>query len=167
MSQWLDSFREARVDAGISVPIAPIAPIGANQKAIGTIGAIGTGLETKAREPSPPWDAAGWQALYDERAGIREFDGELPRPEAERLALDDTVSQWLTQHPPPATDDSDGCVHCGAALGEDGVPVLAGGAHTWLHSACHPPWLAKRRAEAERALAAIGAAAAVARRSHS
>ena len=54
----------------------------------------------------------------------------------------------------------DNCVHCGAALGDDGVPVLAGGAHTWLHSACHPPWLAERRRHATEALRAMGIAAA-------
>ena len=157
MSQWLDSFREARVDAGISVPIVPIAPIGANQKAIGTIGAIGTGVEKEARGPSPPWDAADWQAMYDERAAIREFDGELPRPEAERLALADTVDQWLTQHPPPATDDSDGCVHCGDPLDDGAIPVLAGDrGHVWLHGRCHRNWLDERRRQAGEALRAMG-----------
>ena len=119
--------------------------------------------------PHPPaeWTPQDWRDHYQERAAIIEFDGELPRPEAERLALADTINQWLVMHPSEPTDDTTGCVHCSVALGEDGVPVLAGGAHTWLHSACHAPWLAKRRAEAERALAAMGVAAAVARRSHS
>ena len=80
----------------------------------------------------------------------------LPRPEAERQALDDTVNHWLVMHPPPANSEDDGCLHCGAALGDDGVPVLAGGAHTWLHSACHPPWLAERRRHATEALSAMG-----------
>jgi hypothetical protein len=33
-----------------------------------------------------------WQAYFDERAGIREFDGGLPRAEAERLAAEETVA---------------------------------------------------------------------------
>ena len=102
------------------------------------------------------WEATDWQALYDERAGIREYEGEMFRHEAERLALDDCVTHWLARHPPEPIDDNSWCVHCGAALGDDGMPVLAGGAHTRLHSACHAPWLAKRRAEAERALEGMG-----------
>lgn len=33
-----------------------------------------------------------WQAFFDERAGIREFDGGLDQAEAERLAHADTVA---------------------------------------------------------------------------
>jgi hypothetical protein len=33
-----------------------------------------------------------WQAYFDERAGIREFEGEMSRDEAENLALQDTVA---------------------------------------------------------------------------
>lgn len=32
------------------------------------------------------WDEADWQAAFDERAGILEYDEGLPRAEAERLA---------------------------------------------------------------------------------
>lgn len=98
------------------------------------------------------WEATDWQAMYDERAGIREYVGEMSRHEAERLALDDCVTHWLARHPPKPIEDKNGCVHCSASLDNDGVPVLASGASTWLHSACHAPWLAKRRAEAERTL---------------
>ncbi|WP_027794284.1 hypothetical protein [Paraburkholderia acidipaludis] len=38
-------------------------------------------------------DAREW---FVERAAIREFDGGLPRPEAERLALEDT-ERWLAR----------------------------------------------------------------------
>jgi hypothetical protein len=31
--------------------------------------------------------------LFEERAGVRQFDGQLPRAEAERLALDDVLRQ--------------------------------------------------------------------------
>src|SRR5919107_3271291 len=37
-------------------------------------------------------DLEDWQAYFDERAAIREYDGGFPRPEAERLALKDTVA---------------------------------------------------------------------------
>src|SRR5829696_10412393 len=48
------------------------------------------------------WTAAEWQAYFDERAAMREYEGGLSRPEAERLAFDDTVQHWLSTHPAPA-----------------------------------------------------------------
>src|SRR5215208_5459577 len=67
MSRWL---RRALADIGTpaSVPIAPLAPIGPPAQAIGTIGSNGTG----------PTMAEDWQAHYEERAAIRQFDGEAP-----------------------------------------------------------------------------------------
>ena len=167
MSRWLDSFRAARTDVDTPLPIAPIAPIGASQRTIGTIGTIGTGLEVNTAEANvvqshqpltrPPAERTpqDWLDHYEERAAIIEFDGGQPREAAERQALADTISHWMVMHPPEPTDDTDGCVHCGAVLGDDGVPVLAGGAHTWLHSACHQPWLAERRRKAVEALGAV------------
>ena len=35
------------------------------------------------------WTDDDWQALFDERAGIMEFDGGLPRGEAEERAADE------------------------------------------------------------------------------
>ena len=109
-------------------------------------------------DQSPPaaWTPQAWVDHFEERAAIIEHDGEQPRDAAERLALADTVNQWLVMHPPPATDDNDGCVHCRQPLGHDGVPVLAGAGHTWLHSACHHPWFAERRRHATEVLRAIG-----------
>src|SRR5829696_7062937 len=71
MSRWL---RRALADIGTpaSVPIAPLAPIGPPAQAIGTIGSNGTG----------PAMAEDWQAHYEERAAIRQFDGELSKREA-------------------------------------------------------------------------------------
>jgi hypothetical protein len=37
--------------------------------------------------------------FYEERAGVREFDGGYPRAEAERLAFQDTINHYsLTNH---------------------------------------------------------------------
>ena len=41
------------------------------------------------------WSAADWQALFDERAAIAEFDGGLPRKEAEVQALAHCAMEWL------------------------------------------------------------------------
>ena len=120
-------------------------------------------------EPATPaeWTPQGWIDHYEERAAIIEHDGELPRQEAERLALSDCIDWWLTQHPPEPTDDV-ACVHCDAALDEDTIPVLAGDrGHVWLHGRCHHSWLAERRRLAAEALGAIGVAAVIAQRSRS
>ena len=45
------------------------------------------------------WSAEDWQVFFDERAGIAEFDGGLPRPEAEVQAFACCVSEWLNRNP--------------------------------------------------------------------
>jgi hypothetical protein len=44
------------------------------------------------------WDAADWRAYYEERGGIREYDGRRPRPDAERLAWGETQTLWHARH---------------------------------------------------------------------
>jgi hypothetical protein len=71
----------------------------------GTTGTTGTTelvvVRAEQAEPSfaPVMDAEDWQAAYDERSAVREFDGGLPRAEAERLAYADTVADL--GEPPP------------------------------------------------------------------
>ena len=43
--------------------------------------------------------AEDWQVFFDERAGIVEFDGGLPRPEAEAQAFACCVSEWMNRNP--------------------------------------------------------------------
>jgi hypothetical protein len=45
------------------------------------------------------WSAEDWQVFFDERAGIVEFDGGRPRPEAEAQALAFCVVEWLNHKP--------------------------------------------------------------------
>jgi hypothetical protein len=40
-------------------------------------------------------DVEDCQAYFEERDAIREYDGGLPRHEAERLAIDDVVSRYF------------------------------------------------------------------------
>ena len=40
------------------------------------------------------WTAEDWAAHYDERAGLREFDGGLGRIMAEALALRDCIGKY-------------------------------------------------------------------------
>ena len=53
--------------------------------------------------PGPDgWSAEDWQVFFDERAGIIEFDGGLPRAEAEAQAFDCCVVEWLNRNPTPS-----------------------------------------------------------------
>jgi hypothetical protein len=105
-----------------------------------------------------PWSACDWQAYFEERAGIREYDGGLPRTEAEHLALEDSVTHWLCLHPAPASDPRHGCVHCGAGdqPSKTLLPVLAPGGHVWVHDRCWEPWQRARRHDAQEALRRLG-----------
>jgi hypothetical protein len=47
------------------------------------------------------WSADDWQAFFDERAGIMEFDGRLSRTEAEAQALACCIVEWLNRNPTP------------------------------------------------------------------
>ena len=104
------------------------------------------------------WSAEDWRAFFDERAAIYEFDGGLPRPEAEARAFDCCVVEWLNRN---AIQSPLGrCLNCGG--GEPpGDPLLSfgtdtSGGHAWLHRACWPAWHRTREAEAIAALASMG-----------
>ncbi len=45
------------------------------------------------------WSLDDWQALFEERAAIREFDGGLSRDEAERLAVEDMLTRYFGLNP--------------------------------------------------------------------
>jgi hypothetical protein len=62
--------------------------------------------------PGPDeWSAEDWQVFFDERAGIIEFDGGLPRAEAEVNAFACCAVEWLNRNPERSPA---GCCHgCG------------------------------------------------------
>jgi hypothetical protein len=45
------------------------------------------------------WSGEDWQVYFDERAGIAEFDGGLPRVDAEARAFACCVVEWLNRNP--------------------------------------------------------------------
>ena len=74
---------------------------------------------------SDPWDGVDYRTFFEERAGISEYDGGLPREEAEWQAFEDSIQCWL-HHNPPSPSGPERCVHCQRAIeriGEDGIPV--------------------------------------------
>ncbi len=108
------------------------------------------------------WTAEHWRAHFDERAGIAEFDGRQTRTDAEARAYECCIGHWMNRHAPQPTDPDHGCAFCGEWMSEsEALPFLTNGGHVWLHSRCHAAWMAGLRAEAVRALAALGLRPAV------
>ena len=103
------------------------------------------------------WSAEDWRAYFNERAGIAEFDGGLPRPGAEARAFECCVVEWLNRNfersPPGCCRACGGGDYAHDALLPHGIEPTG---HVWLHSGCWPAWHAGRRAEAVAALKAMG-----------
>ena len=95
------------------------------------------------------WSGEDWLAYFDERAGIAEFDGGVPRAMAEAQAFECCVVEWLNRNPvcsPPGR-----CLGCGGS--DDAYDKLLPygtepTGHAWLHSLCWAAWHARRKAEA-------------------
>src|SRR5262249_28342554 len=117
------------------------------------------GIVALLRPGRDGWSAEDWQLFFDERAGIAEFDGGLPPPEAEARAFGCCVVEWLTRNSEPRAPGR--CFACGGgdhaydALLPFGVEPIG---HVWLHSRCWPDWHAGRKAQAVTALAEMGIA---------
>jgi hypothetical protein len=101
--------------------------------------------------------AEDWKAFYDERAGIGEFDGGQSREQAEAMAFEHCVVEWLNRH--PWRTDPGRCAACGEPDHEGHAVVPFGTeshGHAWLHPGCWEGWYEDRKAEAITALAAMG-----------
>ncbi len=108
--------------------------------------------------PTPDgWSAEDWIAFYDERAGIVEYDGGLPRGQAEERAFACCAVEWLNRNPecsPPGR-----CLGCGGVQTANDTLLPFGSdltGHAWLHSRCWEAWHASRNAAAVAALATFG-----------
>lgn len=108
--------------------------------------------------PAPDgWSVENWLALFDERAAISEFDGGLPRTEAEALALECCLIEWLNRN--PVRSPSGSCLACGTANNAHDPLVPFGTeptGHAWLHSRCWSGWHKSRRETALTALSSMG-----------
>jgi hypothetical protein len=115
------------------------------------------GVMALLRAPNDGWSAEEWGALYDERAAIAEFDGGLPRWEAEVLAFDCCVREWLSRRPvrslPGRCHGCGEAEHAGDLLLPFGTEVTG---HSWLHRRCWPVWYARRKTDVINALATMG-----------
>jgi hypothetical protein len=147
------------VDGNDLVLTAPSEPPAA---VLGLLSQHKAAIVSLLRRMSRDWSAEDCQAFFDERAGIAEFDGGLPRAQAELQAFAHCVDEWLSRipvHSPPGR-----CRGCGGG-DYDHDPLLPFGiettGHAWLHFGCWPSWLTGRRAEAAAALRAMGIATPV------
>lgn len=107
--------------------------------------------------PGDEWAAEEWRALFDERAGIAEFDGGQTRAEAEAQAFDCCVVEWLDRHPEPF--NSNRCAWCERPDRNGHAVILfetASYDHTWLHPGCWNDWQQNRWERAQKALATMG-----------
>jgi hypothetical protein len=106
------------------------------------------------------WTADDCQAFFVERAAIAEFDGGLPRREAEVRAFRACVVEWLNHNPVRSAPEH--CCWCGGAERSAEVLLPFGVAptgHAWLHSGCWQPWREHRQEQAIDFLQALGIAA--------
>jgi hypothetical protein len=114
------------------------------------------GILRLLRPANDRWSPEDWQVFFDERAGIAEFDGGLPRAEAERHAFACCITEWLNRNPTPSAPGR--CLACGGERSSD--PLLPFGSetrgHAWLHRACWPAWCRAREAEAIAGLTSMG-----------
>jgi hypothetical protein len=109
------------------------------------------------RPDADGWSAQDWQTFFDERAGIAEFDGGLPRSDAEVQAFACCIVEWLNRN--PARSPPGRCLACGDhEHGHD--PLLPYGVeptgYAWLHSRCWEAWYTARKREAVAALKPMG-----------
>jgi hypothetical protein len=114
------------------------------------------GIAALCRE-SHEWDAEDWRALFDEAAGAAQFDNGLSPLEAEEIAFECCITEWLNRNfmrSPPGR-----CLGCHGKT-ETGDQLLPFGTertgHAWLRARCWPGWQAARTAEAISALARLG-----------
>lgn len=111
------------------------------------------------RPSSEGWKAEDWQAFFDERAVVAEFDGGTSRRDAEARAYECCIVEWMNRH--PESPDAGHCAWCGRLDRSERVVVpfgVDGRRHAWLHPECWDDWHRDRRERAQRSLAAMGIA---------
>ena len=110
------------------------------------------GILALLRPADDGWSAEDWQAFFDERAGIAEFDGGMSRADAEAHAFNCCVDEWLNRNPVRSAPGL--CARCGGGDQADDPLVPVGTTcDAWLLTACRTGWDEARRSEAIAALA--------------
>jgi hypothetical protein len=133
------------LEAAIPPPAALVNLLTANKR----------GIMAMLLKRSQGWSGEDWGLFFEERAGVAEFDGHLPRPQAEERAFDCCVVEWLNQNPASCLPGH--CAWCGEpeSLHRTFLP-FGSDTHVWLHIECWPAWHGIRRTKAIAALNAMG-----------
>jgi hypothetical protein len=108
-------------------------------------------------QPIPPWAPADYECLFNERAALGEYDGELDRAAAEAMAFTECTAEWLRRHPIDSSPNQ--CIECGRPEKTDNpllVVGLMGANPVWLHCGCTSAWRLALLAAGAAALAAMG-----------
>ena len=109
------------------------------------------------REREDGWSAIDWNAYFDERAAIAEFNSDKSRIDAEAQAFECCIVEWLNRN--PELSDAGGCAWC-KGLDEDGHVVVPfeneAQGHIWLHFGCWLSWSNSRHVCAAEALEGFG-----------
>jgi hypothetical protein len=115
------------------------------------------GILKLLRPNNDGWSPEDWQVFFNERAAIAEFDGGLPRAQAEARAFACCVAEWINRNLTPSAPGR--CLACGGG-DRPWDPLLPCGTdamgHAWVHRECLPAWHQAREAEAIVALASMG-----------
>jgi len=134
---------KAKRSGGFGRALTPVTPV--------------TPISTNIPSGNHHWSASDWQAYFDERAGIAEFDGGLTRQEAEAVAFECCVTEWLNRNRVESSPDI--CAGCGGGEGDKSRLIPFGtseSGYSWLHLKCSPDWHVGRRATAAGVLAVMG-----------
>jgi hypothetical protein len=147
-----DSLNSLDSSAGNCVPLSNTT----YDRAIEAIEAIGTEHSERPSGEERPNSQVDWRALFEERAGIREFDGGYTRNEAEALAWGEIENRWHLKHGERVPRDL--CAGCRRPIGSTDVLDLIDGNR--VHIAASQDCLIRHgnrwRANATRALLALG-----------
>jgi hypothetical protein len=109
---------------------------------------------TESARPASPPPPPLRQAFENRVDAITRVRG-LPRPEAERAALESTIVVYLNATHPDT--DPNRWAWFGRAETACGVLLPFGvNRHAWLHSDCWTPWIERRRAKVEEDLVRLG-----------
>src|SRR5215831_986574 len=79
------------------------------------------GIVALLRPGRDGWSAEDWQAYFDERAGIAEFDGGLPRPDAVSPAVVATMPTMRCCRMASSRPAMSGCIPAAGPLGTLGA----------------------------------------------
>ena len=108
------------------------------------------------------WSVQEWQAFFEDRAVIAEFNGGSTRQEAEARAFGACVVEWLNRN---AVRSAPGrCCWCDGGEREDNVLLPFGierTGHAWMHRRCWWPWHEHRQTQAIAILQALGIAGSI------